>query len=44
MHQIKNEQGNPSYKYFYPTPEGIVASMTKVLQEGKGGGKSQEEL
>jgi len=44
MEDIKNEQGNPSYKYFYHTPEGIVTSMGKVLKDSKGSTKSQEEL
>ncbi|XP_065344138.1 thioredoxin domain-containing protein 12-like [Cloeon dipterum] len=41
---IKNEQGNPNYKHFYPTPDGIVASMSKALKAKQTRPASQEEL
>lgn len=41
---IKNENGNESYKYFYHSPAQIVESMQRALTEHKTDRKQQEEL
>jgi hypothetical protein len=35
MEEIINESGNPSYKYYFPTTDGIIAAMKKVIEVTK---------
>jgi hypothetical protein len=39
-----NEEGNPSYKYFYSNTESVAATMRKVKDSMKSDRRMMEEL
>jgi hypothetical protein len=39
-----NEDGNPSYKYFYSNAESVAATMRRVKNSIKSGSRMMEEL
>jgi len=44
MEEIINESGNPSYKYYFPTTDGIIAAMKKVIEVSKTSESGDKEL